>query len=199
MPVQEAGGAISFVSALSDDEALRRIREGDDASRSGFRVLYDRYFLDVYRFEKRLLGDHDSAEDATQEAFARLLRSAKTIDPARGVRPFLFSLARNVAIDVLRARQKKPLSLDGDAPASAPESEPERRERLEAVEEALGALAPEHRSLLLLRHVQGLKLDEIAEGSDCTVRTVRNRLRAAGALFGRELKRRGIVSKEVQA
>ena len=46
------------------------------------------------------------------------------------------------------------------------------------------------------RELRGVKLEEIAEGSSCTVRTVRNRLRAAAALLGRELKRRGIVTRE---
>jgi RNA polymerase sigma-70 factor (ECF subfamily) len=72
-------------------------------------------------------------------------------------------------------------------------------ERREAVGDALAALAPEHRSILVLRHVHGQRLEEIAEGSSCTVRTVRNRLRAAGTLLGRELKRRGIVSGEVRS
>lgn len=72
-------------------------------------------------------------------------------------------------------------------------------EERRAVLESLEALAPEHRSILLLRHVHELKLEEIAEGSSCTVRTVRNRLRAAGALLGRELKRRGIVSGEARS
>lgn len=165
------------------------------------REVYEQHFDEVWRLMARLLGDANAADDATQETFVRIHHALPTVDRSRPLRPWVLAIARNVAIDALRARAKGAKeNLDavpartGDAVQEASSNE-ERR----AVEGALEALAPEHRSILVLRHVHGLKLEEIADGSDCTVRTVRNRLRAAGALLGRELKRRGIVSGEVRS
>jgi RNA polymerase sigma factor (sigma-70 family) len=64
------------------------------------------------------------------------------------------------------------------------------------VQEALSALSPEHRSVVVLRYTHGLKLREIADALSCTTRTARNRLRAAAVLLERELRRRGVVSEE---
>ncbi|MBI3722471.1 sigma-70 family RNA polymerase sigma factor [bacterium] len=186
---------------LSDSEAASRCKSGADPEHAAFRTIYERHGPDVFRFLRRLLKERQAAEDALQETFVRLHRGFGGFDPERALRPYVFSVARNVAIDVLRARSKRertePLR-EGAAPGEAPVVEgASRNESKAAVHESLAALAPEHRSILLLRHVHGLKLEEIADGLSCTVRTARNRLRAACVLLGRELKRRGIISEEV--
>ena len=160
----------------------------------GFRRTYEQHFEEVHRFLARLLGDSHAAEDATQETFVRLHRAFATLDETRPLRPFVLAIARNVAIDALRARKKNVALVDGADRSTGPAEAATASERRAVVEEALGALDPEHRSLLVLRHVHELELATIAEGASCTVRTVRNRLRAAGEQLGRELKRRGIVS-----
>ena len=187
---------LEAMTALGEREALALLQNGqDDALRSGFRWIYEQYFDEVHRFQERLLGDPNAADDATQETFVRLHRAVKSFDAGRPLRPYVLAIARNVAIDVLRARAKTAKLRDehADPVSGGVVEEASRRERRDAVEAALAALAPEHRSILLLRHVSELKLEEIADGSSCTVRTVRNRLRAAGTLLGRELRRRGIV------
>jgi RNA polymerase sigma-70 factor (ECF subfamily) len=166
---------------------------------SELRRLYELHFDEVRRLHARLLGDGHAADDATQETFIRIHHALPTCDRERPLRPWILAIARNVAIDILRARAKAAkMPQEEPAAPSMVVAEASASEERRAVEDALAALAPEHRSILLLRHVHELKLEEIAEGSACTVRTVRNRLRAAGALLGRELKRRGIVSSEVR-
>jgi RNA polymerase sigma-70 factor (ECF subfamily) len=199
MPDGRGGATLAPVTELDDRIALERWRSGTaEVARAAFRQLYERYFDEVHRFVRRLLQDGHAADDAVQETFVRLHRGLATIDPARPLRPFVLTVARNVAIDALRARAKRPKELPEDErhePAVISEAASER-ERRAAIADALAALAPEHRSILVLRHVEGLKLEEIAEGASCTVRTARNRLRAAGALLGRELKRRGLAPEE---
>jgi RNA polymerase sigma-70 factor (ECF subfamily) len=197
-----AGVTLDAVTELEERETVVLCQTGrDDDLRTGFRRIYERYFDEVHRFEERLLADQHAAEDATQETFVRLHRALKTIDGSRPLRPYVLAVARNVAIDFLRARQKGvkllPEGEDPAAPATADHAS--ALERRAIVEDALAALGPEHRSILVLRHVHEQKLETIAEGASCTVRTVRNRLRAAGTLLGRELKRRGVVSGEVRS
>ncbi len=188
------------MAELEERAAVLRCQRGADADHSAFKAIYERYAPEVYRFQKRLLGDRHSAEDAVQDTFVRLHRGLKGYDATRPFRPYVFSVARNVAVDVLRVRAKRPRAETlGDAATegtSAADSA-SQGERTTAVAESLATLAPEHRSLLLLRHVHGMKLEELAEGLACTDRTIRNRLRAAATLLERELRRRGILSREV--
>lgn len=194
---------IEPVTDAPETEVVRLCLTGTGPeAESAFRSIYERHARAVYRFLERLLGDQESAEDALQETFVRLHRGLKSFDPTRPLRPFLFSVARNVAIDAIRARQKRPRpdALPPEQPAVASPDSSEaasRSERRKLVHDALAALAPEHRALLLLRHVEGQKLEEIADSSDCTVRTAYNRLRAASVLLERELKRRGVLGSEV--
>lgn len=200
MPATTEGATLATMSEPSDREALERCRRGTpDDARAAFREVYERHLEDVYRFAHRILGDAHAAEDAVQETFVRLHRALATVDSTRPLRPFVLTIAKNVAVDALRARAKRPKNLP-EVEAKEPsvvDKDAGSGERHEAVRNALAALAPEHRTILVLRHVEGLKLEAIADGASCTVRTARNRLRAAGALFGRELKRRGLLPGEV--
>src|SRR2546423_798103 len=73
-----------------------------------FRAIFEEHARGVFRFHRRLLDAHGAAEDATQETFVRLHRALATFDGARPLRPYLFTIARNVAIDAVRERQKRP-------------------------------------------------------------------------------------------
>jgi RNA polymerase sigma-70 factor (ECF subfamily) len=190
------------VTDLDLSEAVRLCQSGGDgAERSGFQRIYEAHVDDVHRFHERLLADGHAADDATQETFVRLHRALKSIDGSRPIRPYVLAIARNVAIDIVRARHKGTKALEEDSEPAAPSAadQASRRERADAVEDALAALAPEHSSILVLHHVHEVKQEDIAESLSCTARTVRNRLRAAGTLFGRELRRRGFTSSEVRS
>jgi RNA polymerase sigma-70 factor (ECF subfamily) len=114
----------------------------------------------------------------------------------------VLTIARNVAIDLLRSSRARPAaplsdpggleSRDGEASRRAVESE-----RREIVASALEALDPEDRTILVLRHFEGLTVEEIARAGAFTVRTAFNRLRIAAAMLARELKRRGFHAPEV--
>jgi RNA polymerase sigma-70 factor (ECF subfamily) len=200
MPYGQEGAALAAMTELTDREAVVRCLAGGEEGHDAFRVLFERHAPEVYRFERRLLDDHQAAEDAVQETFVRFHRALASYDMERPLRPFLFSVARNVAIDVVRARQKRPKPVTLVAEPAAAGGVPEAattHERETLVGEALAALAPEHRSILVLRHMHELKLDDIAASLSCTVRTAHNRIRAASVLLERELKRRGLFAREV--
>jgi RNA polymerase sigma-70 factor (ECF subfamily) len=94
--------APSLRRADPDGELVVRVARGDGGA---FEALYRRYVRPVYALALRRLGDRQSAEDAVQDTFAAVWRSARTYRPERGAAaPWLYSIARNAAVDRLRSR-----------------------------------------------------------------------------------------------
>src|SRR5271155_4625945 len=90
----------------SDGELIQRTGEGD---RSAFDKLYSRYSRPVFGLALRRLGDRGRAEDAVQETFVSIWRSAGTYKPERGPgAPWLYGIARNAIVDRSRARNEPP-------------------------------------------------------------------------------------------
>src|SRR5690349_21959906 len=88
----------------SDGELIRRTGEGD---RAAFEKLYKRYSRPVFALAMRRLGDRGRAEDALQETFVSIWRSARTYKPERGPgAPWLYGVARNAIVDRSRARHE---------------------------------------------------------------------------------------------
>src|SRR5213596_3634609 len=101
----------------SDGDLIQRAADGD---RSAFEELYRRYARPVLGLALRRLGDRGRAEDATQDAFVAIWRSARTYDPARGRgAPWLYAVARNAITDGLR-RTPEPVAELEDGPGREP-------------------------------------------------------------------------------
>lgn len=171
--------------------------EGDDAA---WAALYDALAPDVHRLLVGLgaLGRAE-VEDAVQETFVRLVRDLPRFDRSRALRPFVLGVARHVAIDTMRRRRTLEQATErvaSDArhvthePSSDTAVKAEQRAR---VQEALAAVEPELRSLLVLRHTSRVTMRELAEGADCSVPTARQRLGKAARRFAVELKLRGVI------
>lgn len=148
---------------LSDAEAVRRLQQGDEAA---LRVLYARYLERVFRFSVRLLGRPEEAEEVAGEALLQAFRCARDCRGEGSFSGWLFRIARNLCLDRMRrGRWLQVVSLDelaeGDwefRPGGA------GRDSLLhlAVQEALRQLPPDHRTVLLLRDVEGLTNGEAA-------------------------------------
>ncbi len=137
--------------------AVARAKEGDQEA---LRYLYVSYSHNIYGYVRSIVRDDHDAEDVTQHVFAKLMTTLVRYDD-RGV-PFfawLLRMARNVAIDHLRANRLTPTEnvLDPDASAVG---DPDRTETVRA---ALASLPEEQRQVVLLRHVVGLTPGEIAD------------------------------------
>jgi RNA polymerase sigma-70 factor, ECF subfamily len=137
--------------------AVARAKEGDHEA---VRFLYITYSHNIYGYVRSIVRDDHEAEDVTQHVFAKLMTTIVKYDD-RGV-PFfawLIRLARNVAIDHLRANRATPtetvldpgVSWGGDL------------DRAQTVRSALAALSEEQREVVILRHVVGLTPGEIAD------------------------------------
>jgi RNA polymerase sigma-70 factor, ECF subfamily len=137
--------------------AVARAKEGDQ---DALRFLYVSYSHNIYGYVRSIVRDDHEAEDVTQHVFAKLMTTLVKYDD-RGV-PFfawLLRLARNVAIDHLRANRLTPTENVIDSEASS-ETDADRAETVRA---ALATLPDEQREVVVLRHVVGLTPGEIAD------------------------------------
>jgi RNA polymerase sigma-70 factor (ECF subfamily) len=137
--------------------AVARAKEGDQEA---LRYIYITYSHNIYGYVRSIVRDDYEAEDVTQHVFAKLMTSLVKYDD-RGV-PFfawLIRLARNVAIDHLRANRLTPTENVLDPGTSSGMD----LDQAEAVRAALAALPDEQREVVVLRHIVGLTPAEIAE------------------------------------
>jgi RNA polymerase sigma-70 factor (ECF subfamily) len=162
----------------SDADLIQRAGDGD---RTAFEALYRRYARPVFGLALRRLGDRGRAEDAVQETFASVWRSARTYRPDRGPgAPWLYAVARNAIVDRSRGRT----DAAGDVPERASD-EPDPAERTEQswvawrVHRALEELPEREREVIALAYWSGLSQSEVAEFLGVPLGTVKTRTRAA--------------------
>ena len=162
---------------LTDSDLISRVARRDA---NAFELLYRRYARPVFGLALRRLGDRMRAEDAVQETFAAVWRSARTYRPERGAgAPWLYAVARNAIVDRSRNRSEPP----AEAP-DVPSSEPTPAERADAsyvawrVHRALEELSPKERDVIELAYYGELSQSEIADFLDIPLGTVKTRTRA---------------------
>src|SRR6188474_3293481 len=115
LPRRPALATIQVVETTTDGDLIARVGEGDAGA---FEQLYRRYSRPVFALALRRLGDRGRAEDAVQETFASVWRSARSYRPERGPgAPWLYAVARNAITDRGRARSEPPAEVP-DSPSS---------------------------------------------------------------------------------
>ncbi len=171
----------------TDGELIERVAGGD---RPAFEELYRRYVRAVLGLALRRIGDRGRAEDATQDAFVAIWRSARTFDPRRGAgAPWLYAVARNAITDGLRRTPPATSELQ-----DGPTGDPDPSERAESawtawrVHRALEVLPEHERPLIELAYWRGLSQSEIAESLGIPLGTVKTRTRSALARLANELE-----------
>jgi len=162
---------------LTDGDLIRRVARGDA---DAFELLYQRYARPVFGLALRRLGDRMRAEDAVQETFAAIWRSAKTYRPERGAgAPWLYTVARNAIVDRSRNRSELPAEVPDTATV-----EPGPAERAETsyvawrVHRALEELSGNERDVIELAYYAELSQSEIADFLGIPLGTVKTRTRA---------------------
>ncbi|MBW2276975.1 MAG: RNA polymerase sigma factor [Deltaproteobacteria bacterium] len=177
---------------------MKRFQEGDAAA---FETLFMRYKTPIFAFLLRQCGDRETASDLSQEVFARLIRSARSFQYQSKFSTWIYTIARNAAVDnARRARHRTHASLedsrnpdsmklgdrianDGPGPDRAAIAERLRGELAAAIE----TLPHEQREVFLFREYHGMPFQEIAEVVDAKVGTVKSRMRYALEALRREL------------
>lgn len=143
--------------------------------------LYHRYFNNTYRTAYLITGDHQLAEDATQEAFLKAFLKLDTLRDIEKFGSWVAVIAANYAIDLLRKNKKILLSdkisqeADGN-PGISPQESWEKTELSREVREALFLLEPEEREILVLKYFNELSIKEIAAMTDAPAGTIKSRL-----------------------
>ena len=143
-------------------------------------VLFAEHRQGVFRYLCRIVGHAETAHDLTQEVFLRVARSGVPDDDAAGRRAWVFTIARNLALNHVRdgLRQSAVVSRQ-PAVELAEAAQPAVQELAAAIQQALAALQDLDRDVFLLRETAGLSYEEIAVSCDLTVEAVRARLRRA--------------------
>jgi RNA polymerase sigma-70 factor (ECF subfamily) len=135
----------------------------------------------LFRFASRSLGDRGLAEEAVQETFVRAWRRAERYDEDRGpLQAWLFTICRNVVIDMSRARKIRPALAD-DRGAASPDAVVgndfiDKMVQTAALEEALRGVAPEHRHVLVEVVIRDRPQDAVAADLGVPVGTVKSRV-----------------------
>jgi RNA polymerase sigma-70 factor, ECF subfamily len=162
----------------SDGELLQRIAGGDSEA---FDVLYRRFVRPVFALALRRLGDRGRAEDATQETFTSIWRSASSYRADRGPgTPWLYAVARNAIVDRARARSEAPTEVPDEASSEpGPPDDAERSWVAWRVHRAMQELPEHERPLLELAYWSGLSQSEIADFLNIPLGTVKTRTRSA--------------------
>ena len=171
---------------LTDGQLIARIATGD---RPAFDELYRRYARAVLGLALRRLGDRGRAEDATQDAFVAIWRSARTYDSTRGKgAPWLYAVARNAITDGLRRTPEAVAELQ-DGPGSEPDPADQAETSWTAwrVHRALEVLPEHERPVIELAYWRGLSQSEIAAHLELPLGTVKSRTRSALARLADEL------------
>lgn len=173
-----------------DAELVRKAQGGDHAA---FRQLFDRYHKRVYAVAFGVLKNRHDALDCVQEGFVKVHRHLPNFQGSSSFYTWLYRIVMNLAIDQLRRRKtSKPVEFDdtfrrdsqepGDDVIVArmldenPRKAVIRRELLEKVQAALAELPEYHRQVILLREIEGMSYEEMAEALDVPKGTIMSRL-----------------------
>lgn len=180
---------------MNDEEEL--IQSALAGNSSAFEVLVTRYQDRLYTAMISVVGSTDEAEDVVQEAFIQAYLKLDTFQQNSRFFTWVYRIAFNFAL-ARRRRHRGHLSLDegrelsGSEPTSRIESPDERMTRTEdvtLVHQALALLTEDHRSILVLREMEDMAYEEIAEVLSISIGTVRSRLNRARFALKQQLEK----------
>lgn len=174
------------MTASQEAEIVRWVLEGDA---DAFGAIVDEYQKNVYNLALRMTGNPEDAQDMSQEAFIKAFNSLASFRGDSKLSVWLYRIVSNVCLDFLRSRKRRQtVSLnmdDGEGGSSEleipdlsamPEEELNRRLTREAVRKGLLSLPEDQREILLLREIEGLSYDEIAQALELEAGTVKSRI-----------------------
>ena len=160
-----------------DDVLVRRCRDGD---RTAFVALVRRYRGPIYNCAYRVLGREEDASDVTQGVFLKVIQRLDQYDPNYKFFSWIYRMALNDALNMLRDRGREAPMEDGMEGAADERSNPEAqvsdKQEAHRIQQALMRMKVSDRAVLTLRHFSDCSYEEIAEIMELEVKTVKSRL-----------------------
>ena len=175
----------------SDDQLVALFRAGNE---DAFQVIFDRYRQRLFAYARQMLGgSRQDAEDALQDVFLRAYAALRANDRPVSLRAWLYRVAHNRCLDVLRGAPARVVLTEdidlGAASATLPELVA-GRERLRQVVADIQDLPDQQRSALIIRELEGLSYEELAEALDTTVPAIKSLLVRARMNLARAAEQR---------
>jgi RNA polymerase sigma-70 factor (ECF subfamily) len=177
------------------DPLIERCLSGDQAAWEDIVRLYRRK---VFNIAYKFVGRHDEAEDLTQDVFLKVFKSLRTFDRRANFSTWLISVSRNLCIDHYRSvrRERELVNHDVDVVTivrptgrDTPQAMLERRDRVATLRTALDKLTPSLRAAIMLRDIQELSYQEIAERLGVPEGTVKSRINRGRTELARQIAR----------
>jgi RNA polymerase sigma factor (sigma-70 family) len=172
--MNEAAAAPGLSDLLSDERLTRRAVGGDERA---FAAIFRRYHQPLYRFCLAIVGNPEDAQDALQNTMVKVLRALPGEERRIDLKPWLYRIAHNESIDLLRRRREtSQLDVEQVAPGYGLAEDAATRERLRRLVTDLRALPERQREVLVMREMSGLDFDEIAVAVESSAAVARQTL-----------------------
>lgn len=176
-----------------DDEALVTLTL--QGKREAFEELVNRYQRQIFNLAYRLTNNYEDAADLSQEVFIHLLKVLKQFDGTRKFFPWMYRTATNVCYNVLKKKPRESVPLEqvvDYSPAvpsrdTQPEDYLDRNETQNAVQQALAELPEQFRLPMVLRYMEEMSYQEIADTMEVPVSTIETRLYRGRLLLQKRL------------
>ena len=177
------------------DELIERCLAGDQQA---WEQIVRMHWRKVFNVAYKFVGKHDEAEDLTQDIFLKIFKSLSSFDRRANFQTWLISVSRNLCIDHYRSVRKERETIDRDVdpgdlmPVSveiSPYAQLEHRDRVSMLREAMTALPETLRTAVLLRDIQELTYQEIADRLELPEGTVKSRINRGRTELARQIKR----------
>jgi RNA polymerase sigma-70 factor (ECF subfamily) len=177
------------------DALIQSCLAGDQAA---WEQIVRQHWRKVFNIAYKFTGKHDEAEDLTQDVFLKIFKSLNTFDRRANFQTWLVSVSRNLCIDHYRSVRKERETIDRDVDAgelspvaqtTSPVAALEHRDRVDLLKAALAKLPPALREAVLLRDIQELSYQEIAERQKLPEGTVKSRINRGRTELARQIRR----------
>src|SRR5215468_5974512 len=192
MPADQPAASPDAVETL-----IQRCLQGDQHA---WDLIVRQYWRKVFNVAYKFVGKHDEAEDLTQDIFLKIFRSLDTFDRRANFQTWLISVSRNLCIDHYRSVRKERETIDRQVDASdltpaAPDAGPiaalEQRDRVTLLRQALARLPETLRTAVVLRDLQELSYQEIADRLHLPEGTVKSRINRGRTELARQVRKLG--------
>ncbi|HEV2726923.1 MAG TPA: RNA polymerase sigma factor, partial [Solirubrobacterales bacterium] len=172
--MSDAAATAGFTRLLSDQRLTRRAAGGDERA---FAAIFHRYHQALYRFCLTIVGNPEDAGDALQNTMVKVLRALPGEERKIELKPWLYRIAHNESIDLLRRRREtRELDVEQVAPGYGLAEDAETREQLRRLIVDLRELPDRQRDVLVMRELAGFDFEEIGTALDTTGAVVRQTL-----------------------